>query len=97
LKLVHKELKNLRDSELGTLQLHKAKQQIIGQIAISLESNLAEMVSIGKSHLFYDRVDTIEDMIKKIEAISSKDLLEIANEIFIPEQFSMLTYLPKQE
>ncbi len=97
LKLVHKELKNLRDSELGTLQLHKAKQQIIGQIAISLESNLAEMVSIGKSHLFYDRVDTIEDMIKKIEAISSKDLLEIANEIFIPNQFSMLTYLPKQE
>jgi predicted Zn-dependent peptidase len=55
------------------------------------------MVSIGKSHLFYDRVDTIEDMIKKIEAISSKDLLEIANEIFIPNQFSMLTYLPKQE
>lgn len=97
LKLVHKELKNFRDSELGTLQLHKAKQQIIGQIAISLESNLAEMVSIGKSHLFYDHVDTIEDMIKKIEAISSKDLLEIANEIFIPEQFSMLTYLPKQE
>jgi len=97
LKLVYKELKALRETELGTLQLHKAKQQIIGQIAISLESNLAEMVSIGKSHLFFDRVDTIEDMIAKIEGITAKDLLEIANEIFIPDRFSMLTYLTKQE
>ena len=97
LKLVYKELKNLREIELGTLQLHKAKQQIIGQIAISLESNLAEMVSIGKSHLFFDTVDTMAEMIKKIEGISSKDLLDVANEIFIPDQFSMLTYLPKQE
>jgi len=97
LKLVYKELKNLREIELGTLQLHKAKQQIIGQIAISLESNLAEMVSIGKSHLFFDTVDTMAEMIKKIEGISSKDLLDVANEIFVTDQFSMLTYLPKQE
>jgi len=97
LRLVYKELKNLREIELGTLQLHKAKQQIIGQIAISLESNLAEMVSIGKSHLFFDTVDTMAEMIKKIEGISSKDLLDVANEIFVTDQFSMLIYLPKQE
>jgi predicted Zn-dependent peptidase len=97
LKLVFKELKALCENELGILQLHRAKLQMIGQIAISLESNLAEMVSIGKSHLFFDRVDTIEDMISKIESISSKELLEIANEVFIPDRFSMLTYLPKQE
>jgi len=97
LRLVYKELKNLRENKLGTLQLHKARQQIIGQIAISLESNLAEMVSIGKSHLFFDTVDTMAEMIKKIEGISSKDLLDVANEIFVTDQFSMLTYLPKQE
>jgi predicted Zn-dependent peptidase len=97
LKLVYKELKTLRETELGTLQLHKSKQQIIGQIAISLESNIAEMISIGKSHLFYETVDTMVDMIKKIEGISSKDLIGVANEIFVPDQFSMLTYLPKQE
>ncbi len=97
LKLVYKELKNLRETELGTLQLHKAKQQIIGQISISLESNIAEMISIGKSHLFYETVDSMEDMVKKIENITSKGLLDVANQIFVPEQFSMLTYLPKQE
>ena len=63
-------------------------------MAISLESNLSEMISIGKSHLFYDRVDSFADIIKKVEAITSSDLLDVANEIFDYANFTSLTYTP---
>ena len=96
-RLVHRELKLLRDKKLGSLQLHRAKKQLIGQMAISLELNLNEMISIGKSHLFFDRVDGFEDIIRKIEGIGATELLEVANEIFIPDHLSMLTYIPKPE
>lgn len=96
LKLVFKELKNLREKKLGTLQLHRAKQQIAGQLAISLESNLNEMLSIGKSRLFFDEVDTYQQISKKLDDLSAEALLDVANEIFIPENFSMLTYLPNK-
>jgi predicted Zn-dependent peptidase len=95
IQLIYKELKALRENPLGTLQLHRAKLQIVGQLAISLESSLNEMISIGKSHLFFDEVDTFETIQKKIDSITTQDLQEVANEIFRPEQFSMLTYLPK--
>nr|NQU93577.1 insulinase family protein [Bacteroidota bacterium] len=96
-KLVYRELKLLRDKKLGSLQLHRAKLQLIGQMAISLESNLNEMISIGKSHLFFDHVDSFGDMITKVNTITSGQLLEVANEIFTEDQFSMLTFIPKKE
>jgi len=96
LKLIHRELKTFRETKTGTLQLHRAKQQIKGQLAISLESNLNEMISIGKSHLFYEDVDTFDLIAKRIDQITAEQLLEVANEIFVPDNFSQLTYLPRK-
>lgn len=96
LTLIDKELKQLREKKMGTLQLHRAKQQITGQLAISLESNLSEMISIGKSHLFFDQVDTFKEIAEKVEQLTAEDLQEVANDIFIPDQFSRLTYLPEK-
>jgi predicted Zn-dependent peptidase len=96
IQLIFKELKALREKPLGTLQLHRAKQQIIGQLAISLESKVSEMISIGKSHLFFDEVDTFEIIQQKIDRLTANDLQDVANEIFVQDKFSMLTYLPKE-
>ncbi|MDP4268040.1 MAG: insulinase family protein, partial [Bacteroidota bacterium] len=90
--LVYKELAKLRDMKLGQQQLRKAKLQIIGQLAILQEVNVNEMLSIGKSYLYYNRVDTIEEIYKKIETITSEDLYEIANEVFNPNKMSMLIF-----
>ncbi len=94
LKLIDKELKRFREHRMGVLQLHRAKRQIIGQLAISLESNVSEMISIGKSHLFFDEVDTFQQIAQKVENISASDVMEVANAIFVPGQFSRLTYVP---
>ena len=92
IKLAHKELKKLREQKLGTLQLQRAKQQMIGQIAISQESNVNELLSIGKSILAYDKVDSIDQILKEIDEISAAQLLEVANEVFDPKQLSLLVY-----
>jgi predicted Zn-dependent peptidase len=95
IELVQKELNILREKGLGTLQLKRAKQQLQGQVAISFESNLNEMLSIGKSLMLYDRIDNIEEINEKIQQITSMDLLEAANEVFDPASISMLMYRPK--
>lgn len=90
IKLVEKEMKTLKDNILGTLQLHKAKQQIKGQIAISSENNVNELLGMGKSILAYDKVDTLEDIYAKIDSISAQQILDVSNEVFDDK---MLTYL----
>lgn len=95
LAIIHKELARLRDNNLGILQLKRAKQQLTGQVAISFESNLSEMLSMGKSLLVFNRVDSLEEINQKIEAISSAQLLEAANQVFEPESLSILGFRPK--
>ena len=94
IKLVHKELKKLRDKKLTSSQLQKAKQQIIGQITLSEENNCNVMLGMGKSMLLYNKVDDLKETYRKINALTEDKLLEIANEIFDTKQLSSLTFSP---
>jgi predicted Zn-dependent peptidase len=93
LSLVYKEFENICKIRMGTLQLSKAKKQLIGQVAISNESNEHLMLAIGKSLLVFDKVDSLEEITKKIEAVNTDQILEIANEILGKKQLSVLKYL----
>ncbi len=93
MRIVHKELDKLRTTGLGSMQLHKAKKQLKGQIAISSENKENLMLSLGKSFLLYNKVDKLSDIYKKIDSLSAQQLLEIANETFDPNQLSTLIYL----
>ena len=95
LSLIKKELRLLNEKKLGTIQLHRAKKQIEGQVAINGESFLNEMLGIAKSHLIYDQVQSMEELLKQIERITTEDLLEVANEILDHNQFSTLLYQSK--
>jgi predicted Zn-dependent peptidase len=90
--IIYKELKKLREQKLGTLQMHYAKKQFLGQLAISNESKLNEMLSLGRSALFFNEIETIDEAVNTFESIQASVLLEVANEILIPEQFSTLIF-----
>ena len=92
LSIVNRELKKLREKSLGKLQLHNAQRQLKGQITISSENRESLMLSIGKSYLLYNRVDSLEEIYQKIDNITSADLLAIANEIFDESRLSYLIY-----
>jgi predicted Zn-dependent peptidase len=95
LKLTHKELKLLREKGLGTLQLHKAKQQLLGQVAIAQENNQSQMLGLGKSLLLRDDVRTWKEIATKIDALTAPDLKRVANEILNEKDFSYLIYRKK--
>jgi predicted Zn-dependent peptidase len=61
-------------------------------VAISHESNEHLMLSIGKSLLVYNRIDSLEEIAQKIDSVSSSELLDIANEILAKNQLSILKY-----
>lgn len=93
--LVMAELKKLRDRKLGTVQLHRAKRQIIGQMAINFESSLNEMLGIAQAHLNHTEVKSLDLMIRELEQLTADDLQEVAQEIFNPEQLSIRTFKGK--
>ena len=95
LHLVEKELKKLREVPLGVMQLKKAKRQMLGQIAMAQENNVSLMLSLGKSLLSFNKIDTFSEIREKVEGISPNDIMEVSNEIFDPNKLSTLIYQPK--
>lgn len=86
------ELTKLRREKLGTVQLSKAKNQIKGYLARGYENHENLMLSLGKSLLVFNRIESMEETCKKIDGITSSDLMDAANEIFDPVKLSMLIY-----
>ena len=92
IKLIKKEFETLRTKKLGTVQLKKAKRQLFGQIAINSENNASVVLAIGKSFLFFNKIDNLEKIKAKIEAVSVEDIQQVANEILNFDKMSMLVF-----
>lgn len=91
--LVLAELKKLRTERFSDLQLMKAKKQLICQLAISQESKESLSINIGKSFLYFDKYECMEDICRCLDKVTPSDLLEVANEVFAEDQLSCLRYL----
>ncbi len=95
-RLIHKELKKLRDNKLGTLQLHQAKEKFIGQIALAEENRMSLIISMAKSLLDFGCVDTLQQVFDKINGVTAEEMLAIGNEIFDDSRMITLLFEPKQ-
>ncbi len=90
--LVLAELQLVRVRPLSLIKLQKAKRQVHGHIAISSENNENHMLSMGKSLMIFNKIETLDEIGKKVEALTSKELQDVANEVFDAVKLSYLIY-----
>ncbi len=92
--LVYKEIDLLKRKKLGQLQLHKAKLQLKGQLALADENSNAMMLMMAKSTMDSGHVPTLQEIFDKIDSVTADHLLEIANQSWEKDRLSSLTFLP---
>jgi predicted Zn-dependent peptidase len=92
IELIHIELRKLREVRLSPVGIHTARTQLKGQLAISLESHQNEMLAMGKNVLTYGKVDPVEEIYRKIDMITSDDILSLSNEVFDTSRLSTLIF-----
>jgi len=90
--LVKKELKNIVSVEISQNSLKSAKKQLLGQLAISVDNAENLCLSMGKSLLAYDKVESIEFIREKIESIKADQLHKVAGEILAPDGMRTLIF-----
>ena len=81
-EMIDKELQTLRTNALTTRQIAMIKRQFLAQMAISMENNEGYMLGAGKSYLVHDEIDTLEEVYRKVSAVTAKQIVEVAEEIF---------------
>lgn len=82
IELIEQELHRLRTTPLTARRLSMAKKQFIAQLAISSESNESYMLGAGKSLLTHEQVDTMQEVYAKIQALTARQLTDVAEEVF---------------
>jgi predicted Zn-dependent peptidase len=91
-RLIYKEIDLLKKKPLGSLQLHKAKQQVKGQLAMSEENHNAFMLMLAKSLLDLNRIPDLNRIFDKIEALDAVALQGLAQETLDVSEMSRLVF-----
>lgn len=92
--LISKEFKKIKDQPLTEVQLQKAKNRFIGQIALGEENRIGLIISMAKSLLDYDRIDDLQTVFSRIQAVTTREMAAISNEILDESNLSSLTFYP---
>jgi predicted Zn-dependent peptidase len=90
--LIKREIKILQEKLLGDIQMSKAKKQLVGQLAMSQENHEDLMLTLGKSFLIYNKMEGLDVIYNKINALTPSQIRDIANEILDFEKLSVLIY-----
>ena len=95
-KAVLRELENLRNKPLSPAMFKKYQTQFRGQLIMAEESNSSLMFVIGRSLLDLGYVESLEEVLDKIEEITPEQLQRVAQDVFNPSKLSFLTYVPNK-
>jgi predicted Zn-dependent peptidase len=83
------EFHKLKSEPVPAEELRRAKDQLKGSLMLSLESSTARMSNIARQEMYFDRFFSMDEMIRKIEEVTSEQLKRIAEEFFRPEAIAV--------
>ncbi len=87
--LIRSEIENLIKKGITRRELEKSKEQLKGNFILGLESTSSRMNSIGKSEVLLGRIQTPEEVIEKIDAITMDNVEEVIKTVFNLERMSI--------
>jgi predicted Zn-dependent peptidase len=92
LHLVRRELDKVMQKPLSATQLHNAKRQLKGQIAIACDNREQFALDFGKSFLHYGWEKDITHLYDSIDKVTAEDIQKVANELFATEKLTTLIF-----
>ena len=84
-----KEYKKIKTEKIGNAELSKAKERLRGGLILSIETSDELASFYGSQEIIRKSILKPEDIIKKLMAVTSNDILEVAQDIFKPEKLNL--------
>jgi predicted Zn-dependent peptidase len=82
------ELERLRSEPVSAEELARAKENVKGRLVLSSESTAARMTRISRATLFGLPIDSLDEMLAKVDAVTVDDLSELAGKLYGRDRLS---------
>jgi predicted Zn-dependent peptidase len=86
--IIGAELERLRTEPVSAEELARAKENVKGRLVLSSESTAARMTRISRATLFDIPIDTLDEMLAKVDAVDVDDLSALAGELYGVDRLS---------
>jgi len=97
LTLIVRELKRLKRTPIGEAELRAAKEHLRGSIMLSAENTDNRMSRLAKNEMNFGRFLPYEEVIQAMEAVTARELRDLATGLFRDEHLSVTTLGPLEE
>src|SRR5438045_3282127 len=83
------EFRKLKNEPVPEEELRRSKAQLKGSLMLSLESSTSRMSNLARQEMYFDRFYDLDELIARIEAVTTEDLTSLANEFFKTESVAV--------
>ncbi len=91
IEVVSEQLSKLKKGDFGGISLADVKTQIKGNLLLSRENTVNRMSSLAKNEIYYGRHVPVEEVIERIEAVQTDDVVKLSDEIFQESKMTLVT------
>jgi len=87
--LTVEEFRHLKEQAVPDDELQRAKDQLKGNILLSLESSGALMSNLARQEMYFQRFYAVPEILDRIARVTSEDLMKMARQLFVPESVAV--------
>jgi predicted Zn-dependent peptidase len=84
-QLVMEQFRRLKTETLPADELRRAKDQLRGNLLLSLESSMSRMSNLARQQMHFNYFFGMQEILDKVESITEDQVLAMANQLFQPE------------
>jgi predicted Zn-dependent peptidase len=82
LKMSLEEFRLLKAVKVSSDELKKAKEQLKGNLMLSLESSSSRMNQLAKQEMYFERFFSLDEIVDEIEKVTEEKIQRLANRLF---------------
>jgi predicted Zn-dependent peptidase len=89
IRLTVDEFRRLKADPVPEEELQRAKDQLKGNILMSLESSGALMSNLARQEMYFQRFYAVPEILEQVGQVTSADLMRMAEQLFVPESVAV--------
>jgi len=94
LDIIIEEMASMKKRKIPEKELQSAKEQLKGNIVLSLESTSGRMMRLARSIFTFGRVESLKTVMNKIDEVTAGEIKELAREFFRDEALNVVALGP---
>jgi predicted Zn-dependent peptidase len=94
---INVEYRKVLEDKIPEKELTKSKEFLKGKLVLRLEDSEEYAHLLGKYELLYSKVKTVEEIMQKIDAVTVKDVMRVAKDLFINEKMYLAVIGPYED